>query len=132
MTPVVLDAHLTADVAAVAGGARVALDDVALRRVAANRAALERLLAEGTRVYAITTGFGLDCDAADAGEAVAAARAAVRARVAPLTEHRPPAPDVAALRPLVADGTPAPPLANATAGAGGAAPAPTPAGASPR
>jgi histidine ammonia-lyase len=47
-----------ADVAAVAAGAPVALDPGALDRVAANRATLERVLAAGTPVYGITTGFG--------------------------------------------------------------------------
>lgn len=59
MTPVVLDGALTAaEVAEVAGGARVALGEAALDRVAANRAVLERIVASGTPIYGITTGFG--------------------------------------------------------------------------
>ena len=52
-----------ADVAAVAGGARVELDRAALDSVAANRATLERLVAAGTPIYGITTGFGALVDA---------------------------------------------------------------------
>jgi hypothetical protein len=92
VTTVVLNGHLTADdVAAVVAGARVALDHVAVRRVAVQYA-----------------------------------------RVAPLTEDRPPPPDVAALRPLAADSTSAAPVGEAAAGANGVGAAPTPAGAAPR
>jgi histidine ammonia-lyase len=47
----------------------------------------------------------LDCDPGDPGTAVAALYDAVRALVPPLTQDRPPADDLAAALPLVADGT---------------------------
>ena len=57
--PVRLDGATTADaVVAIARGAPVVLDAVSLSRVGDNRAALESLIADGTPVYGITTGFG--------------------------------------------------------------------------
>jgi len=55
-----LDVGLTlADVIAVmAGGSTVRLSAVARQRVAANRAYVETLVAEGRTVYGVTTGFG--------------------------------------------------------------------------
>jgi histidine ammonia-lyase len=47
-----------AHVSAIAGGARIELDDDALARVQANRETLERILSSGTAVYGISTGFG--------------------------------------------------------------------------
>jgi histidine ammonia-lyase len=47
----------------------------------------------------------LDCDPGAAAGSVAAAHAAVRERVAPLVEDRPPADDLAAIAPLVRDGS---------------------------
>jgi histidine ammonia-lyase len=57
--PVVLTGRLGSEQAAAIGhGAPIELDPAALRRVAANRAVLERLVGEGTPIYGITTGFG--------------------------------------------------------------------------
>ena len=59
MTSVTLDGRLTPDdVNAIARGATIELDSVALQRVDRNRDALERLLASGIPVYGISTGFG--------------------------------------------------------------------------
>ena len=56
---VVLAGDLTPDeVCAIASGAAIQLAPDALDRVAANRAALERLVAAGEPIYGITTGFG--------------------------------------------------------------------------
>jgi histidine ammonia-lyase len=56
---VILTGELTADdVAAIAGGAWIALDPVALEAVARNRRVLEEILSTGTPVYGISTGFG--------------------------------------------------------------------------
>jgi histidine ammonia-lyase len=56
---VVLAGRLGADEAAAIGhGAAIELDPAALRRVAANRAVLERIVAGGAAIYGITTGFG--------------------------------------------------------------------------
>lgn len=56
---ILLDGTTSArDIVAIARGAQVELDADALRRVAANRAVLERLIASETPVYGITTGFG--------------------------------------------------------------------------
>jgi histidine ammonia-lyase len=56
---VLLRGELTvADVAAIAGGARIELESGALDRVRGNRAALESILSTGTPVYGISTGFG--------------------------------------------------------------------------
>ncbi|HJU83755.1 MAG TPA: histidine ammonia-lyase [Holophagaceae bacterium] len=50
---------LTAEqLAAVAAGATVALDEGALIKVAENRGVIDRILAEGRTVYGINTGFG--------------------------------------------------------------------------
>lgn len=57
--PVTLDGSLTVEAtAAVASGARIALDPAALARVERNRATLDALIAAGTPIYGITTGFG--------------------------------------------------------------------------
>ncbi|HWE32353.1 MAG TPA: aromatic amino acid ammonia-lyase [Solirubrobacteraceae bacterium] len=59
MSAVVLDGDATVDqILAVAGGAAISLDGIALAQVARNREALERLLASGASVYGINTGFG--------------------------------------------------------------------------
>lgn len=51
--------RLNADaVLAIAGGTTVELDPAALDAVAVNRTVLERLVAAGTPIYGITTGFG--------------------------------------------------------------------------
>ncbi|MGI8714110.1 MAG: histidine ammonia-lyase [Solirubrobacteraceae bacterium] len=56
---VILNGELScAQVAAIAAGARIGLDPVALARVRANRETLERILSSGTAVYGISTGFG--------------------------------------------------------------------------
>lgn len=57
---VVLDRELTLDdfVAVVRGGARVRLADAARARLAEARALVERMVAEGTPVYGVNTGFG--------------------------------------------------------------------------
>jgi histidine ammonia-lyase len=47
----------------------------------------------------------LDCDPGGPGDLVAAAHAAVRERVTPLVEDRPPADDLAAVAPLVRNGS---------------------------
>ena len=44
--------------AQIAAGAEVELDEAALERVAANRAVVDRIVAEGRTVYGINTGFG--------------------------------------------------------------------------
>jgi histidine ammonia-lyase len=46
------------DVAAIASGAGIELDESALERVDQNRAVLEEILSSGTPVYGISTGFG--------------------------------------------------------------------------
>ena len=59
MNAVVLSGRLSAqDAAAIGHGAAIALDPAALARVSDNRAVLERIVAEGTPSYGITTGFG--------------------------------------------------------------------------
>ncbi len=59
MTAVTLSGRLEFEgVAAIAAGARIELDEPALRRVDANRAVLEQILSTGTPVYGISTGFG--------------------------------------------------------------------------
>ncbi len=59
LAPVTLDGTLScADIAAIGDGAPVALHEGAVRRVAANRETLERILSGGTPVYGISTGFG--------------------------------------------------------------------------
>jgi histidine ammonia-lyase len=59
MARVVLTGQVTADeIAAVGAGADIELDPEGLRRVAANREVLERLVSEDTHIYGITTGFG--------------------------------------------------------------------------
>ena len=56
---VTLTGELSADdVAAIAGGAPIKLDPVALEAVARNRRVLEEILSSGTPVYGISTGFG--------------------------------------------------------------------------
>jgi histidine ammonia-lyase len=56
---VVLAGRLGAEQAAAIGhGTPIELDPAALRRVAANRAVLERIVAGGAPIYGITTGFG--------------------------------------------------------------------------
>jgi histidine ammonia-lyase len=45
-------------VSAIAAGARLVVDGVALTRVQANRTALEEIMSRGTPVYGISTGFG--------------------------------------------------------------------------
>jgi len=47
-----------AQLAAIAGGAPVSLDETALEAVRANRSVIDRILAEGRTVYGINTGFG--------------------------------------------------------------------------
>ncbi len=57
--PVTLSGRLSPeDVVRIGAGARVGLDGGALDRVAANRARLEGIVADGTPIYGITTGFG--------------------------------------------------------------------------
>ena len=59
MSAITLNGSLDADaVAAVARGAGIELGDSALAAVAANRAVLEEIIAAGTPLYGITTGFG--------------------------------------------------------------------------
>jgi histidine ammonia-lyase len=59
MSAITLKGSLDADaVAAMAHGARIEFDDSALSAVAANRAVFEEILASGTPLYGITTGFG--------------------------------------------------------------------------
>jgi histidine ammonia-lyase len=59
VSAVVLGGDVSADeIAAIAGGARVELDDRALGRVAANRRVLEELVQGDSPVYGINTGFG--------------------------------------------------------------------------
>jgi len=59
LTGVVLNGEVTADeIAAIATGADIVLDDDALRLVEVNRGVLEKLLRGDTRVYGISTGFG--------------------------------------------------------------------------
>jgi histidine ammonia-lyase len=59
LDPVVLTGELDATrVAAIGAGAQIELDPVALDRMAANRAVLEKILSTGTPVYGISTGFG--------------------------------------------------------------------------
>jgi histidine ammonia-lyase len=59
VTEVVIDAPLRwRDVAAVADGAGLSLSPAARRRIAAARAVVEALVANGARVYGVTTGVG--------------------------------------------------------------------------
>jgi histidine ammonia-lyase len=68
---VILDGALDADtLAAIAGGAPVGLDPAALAAVGRNRRLLERLLASGTPMYGINTGFGALVDTPVAPELV--------------------------------------------------------------
>jgi histidine ammonia-lyase len=59
VTVVSLDGDLTVDgVQAIAGGASIALGHTALTRVERNRAVLDSVLASGTAVYGVNTGYG--------------------------------------------------------------------------
>lgn len=59
MSPVRLSGRLSAEeVVRVGAGASIVLDPAALERVAANRTQLEGIVADGTPIYGITTGFG--------------------------------------------------------------------------
>ncbi|MGH3991247.1 MAG: aromatic amino acid lyase, partial [Pseudonocardiaceae bacterium] len=59
MTAVVLNGHLSPDdVVEVARGHEVSFEPGALERVARNRSELERLIAAGTPIYGVTTGYG--------------------------------------------------------------------------
>lgn len=51
------------DVAAIAYGAEIELGEAALAKVARNRSALEEVVAKGTPIYGLTTGFGALVDA---------------------------------------------------------------------
>lgn len=46
------------ELAAIAAGAQVALDETAMGRVGASRAVIEKIVQEGQVVYGVTTGFG--------------------------------------------------------------------------
>ena len=59
MNPVILRGDVTAqEIVRISRGAPVAVDPAAEARVAANRAVLEGIVAHGTPIYGITTGFG--------------------------------------------------------------------------
>ncbi|MDQ6835260.1 MAG: histidine ammonia-lyase [Actinomycetota bacterium] len=62
---------------------------------------LERVVA----IELLCAGQALDCDPGEPGRLVAELHAAVRRRVEPLTADRPPAADLAAVLPLISEGT---------------------------